>query len=1127
MRPAKACLLVTVLACAILELPQALWAQAVWGAVTGYVRDSSGAAIPQAAVMIKNERTGILTKGIADASGFYNVTHLDPGLYMLSIESRGFQRFVREHIILQVGATVRVDARLGVGSVRQSVTVTAAPPILNTEKTEVSNNFDSEQVQTLPVSGNNETQLYNLVPSVLRDDFQMGSGENPQGTNRTFVHGVWSGAQVYVLDGITDVDYGFSGIQVIDPPPDSIQEVKITTADYDPEFGNTAGMVAQYVTRSGTNQIHGSAYAYNQNAGVGFAADPFTQKLAGTGPHGTGLGVSPWNWNQDGASVGGPIKKNKAFFFGDYQWVGNTYDSNAIATVPNNAFRSGDFSAYAATDPIFSPYTGNPDGTGRSVFPGNQIPAALISPVATKLLDLLPAANLNQNTNNNFLGTEHTVFNTNEFDTRVDWNIGDRDKMFSRYSLYQTYLTNPGIFGIAAGGPTSGYLSPEVAHTLSQQAALNYTHTFGATLFTEFRAGFNRFHINALQADSALDTDTSVGIPNINVPGDPLTGGLAGMNVEGPLGGFTMGITSGVGIPRFEGSTTYEIVDNWTKLMGSHQFLWGAEIQRQDFNFLSVNASSRGNFTFDTSLTASPAVADSGLGVASFLLGLPSEFDRAIFTQFPGERQTRIGIYGQDTWRISPKLTANLGLRWDYFEPVKPAHAGGIANFDPATGDILLAGLGQVSDSANVSTPKDDFSPRIGLAYRLTQKTVVRAGFGQSYFSSGYDATFYHLTSFYPITAQQTIQTSNIYQYIFPISQGPPPSTPPALPSSGILPAPNGTLLKTRPFNWLTENMYAWNFTVERQIGANATLSVGYVGTSGDHLTYGARNLNAAPPGVGPLVDRRPFYKEFGLTQPIDMQCNCVSSNYNALAIGLTKRFSKYYTLTSNFTWSKMLGYYQYNPVDTAVNYGVGGNTNAYFESDAGIDRAAVWNLGYSIVLPYGPGLRWGSGATGATRFLLGGWQLSGIWTAESGLPFTPFVSSNTSLNADFGQVADRVPGVALYQVPGGRNFTHWFNPQAFAIPACCQYGDAAPGTLRGPGAFNADISLWKGWNFKSPLSRENTTLQLRWEMFNAFNYTNAGVPNNDVDTPVVGQITDIEPGFPMREMQLGIHLQW
>jgi outer membrane receptor protein involved in Fe transport len=1090
--------------------------QAVSGAINGYVTDSSGGSIANATVMITNEQTGIKAQTLTNDAGFFNATNLSPGQYTVSFEEKGFSKLVREHVILQVDSTVRVDAALQLGSMSQEVTVAAGAELLQTEKSDVSQSFSQQQVQDLPIVGRNITQLYSVVPGALNDTFQMGAGENPAGTNRVYINGTWSGAQEFILDGITDRSYGFSGVQLIVPPQDSVQELKITTADYDPEFGSTAGMVAQYVTKSGTNELHGSLFYYNRNSDT-FAADPTTQKIAGTGANGKGLGVSPFNWNQGGFSFGGPIKKNKIFFFGDYQLARTIQGASIVATVPNDAFRNGDFSALAATNPIYDPATGNADGTGRqqiSCGALNVICPSRINPVALNLLKILPRANIGQATDNNYVGNVKERFNQNWTDFKGDWNINNSNKFFARYSYFNSDLTNPPLFGVA-GGPTQGGLSPEVATSDAQQVALNYLHTFSPTLLTEARAGMARFNLNAYQYDSGLNTNDQVGIPGINT-GSPLTGGLAGINVQGPVGTFDMGIPSGVGIPRLDAETTFQFVNNWLKMSGSHQLRWGADVRRYRFDFESVNASSRGNYTFCQSASGIPGQSSSGLGMASFLLGGTCSFDRAIFTQRPAERQTNLGLYIQDIWRINNRLTVNYGLRWDYFTPVTSPNKGGLANFDPGTGDILLAGLGDVSNSANVDTPLTNFAPRVGFAFKLTQNTVIRAGLGRSFFSSGYDATFYHLTSFYPIIAQQQITQTNLYQTVFQIDQASPSAAPPELPSSGRLKAPDGTLLKSRPLDWKTETMDSWNFTIEQSLGHDDTLSLGYVGSKGTHLSW-SYNMNAADVGVGPLLARRPYYQAYGLSQSINMECNCSDSNYNALQIVYTKRLSSFYSATSNFTWSKSLGYGNNNPYNRELNYGPGGSNIGT------IDRAVVWTTLHTLNIPYGPGFHFGSGARGLRKLVLAGWVFSGITSLQSGLAFTPTVSSNASLNGDYTQMPNRVPGISPGSVPGGQSAAAWYNPAAFAIPICCQVGNASVGMLRGPGAINADWSLSKNFKFSSILNRESTAIEIRAESFNAWNNTNLGLPNASVDASAAGRITSIQ--YPMRRMEFGVHV--
>jgi hypothetical protein len=473
----------------------------------------------------------------------------------------------------------------------------------------------------------------------------------------------------------------------------------------------------------------------------------------------------------------------------------------------------------------------------------------------------------------------------------------------------------------------------------------------------------------------------------------------------------------------------------------------------------------------------------------------------------------------QDIWRISPRLTLNYGLRWDYFSPVTSPRKGGLANFDPGTGDILLAGLGDVSNSADVTTPFRDFAPRLGLAYKITKSTVVRAGFGRSFFSSGYDATFYHLTSFYPITAQQQVPQTNLYQTVFPIDQPVPDATPPALPSSGRLKAPNGTLLKARPFDWKTETMDSWNFTIEQAIGRGATLALAYVGSKGTHLSW-SYNMNAANVGTGPLLSRRPFYQLYGLSQTISMECNCSDSNFNSLQAVFNKQMSSWYTVTSNFTWGKSLGYSTANPYNRTLDYGPGGNTIG------AIDRKFVWTTLHSLRIPYGPGLRFGSNPNVVSRVLFAGWVFSGVTSFQSGLAFSPSLSSAATLNGDFGQRPNVVPGVPLYDVPGGQSAALWYSPSAFVSPAaCCQVGNASVGMLRGPGQINADWSLAKEFAFKSILNRESTKVEIRAEAYNAWNNTNLGLPNATVNSAAAGRITGLQ--LPMRRLQLGAHVNW
>src|SRR5438034_3992164 len=421
---------VVLLCVAVCGIPLAR-GQMVSGAIRGYAYDPSGAPIVGATVTVKNVDTGITTTRNSDSTGLYLITNLNPGTYAVTVEAAGFRRFVQENVVLRVDSTMRIDAHLVLGELTQEVSVTEAPDMLKTEKTDVGQAIAEHEVQSLPTTGRNLSKLYNLTPGVVQNFFQIGAGENPSEFNGTLVNGQFFGNSEYEIDGVTDTAYGFSGFQIIVPNQDSVQEMKITTADYDPEFGSSAGMIAQYVTKSGTNDLHGSLFWFNRNSAT-FAAEPFTEKIPSTGPNGKGLGPAPFNENQGGFSLGAPIKKNKMFAFGDYQLMRRRLGATVTATVANDAFRSGDFSAFSATHPIFDPATGNPDGSGRRQFSCNGvlnvICADRISPVATNILNLLPQANINQATDVNYVGGGKEQFDNNQFNARYDWNISDRDR---------------------------------------------------------------------------------------------------------------------------------------------------------------------------------------------------------------------------------------------------------------------------------------------------------------------------------------------------------------------------------------------------------------------------------------------------------------------------------------------------------------------------------------------------------------------------------------------------------------------------------------------------------------------------------------------------------------------------
>ena len=1178
----RTCLAILLVGMVTIVWPQPAFSQQVSGTITGFVTDQTGAAIPSATVTATNVLTGVATVRTTESSGLYLFTNLIAGTYSVAVTATGFQKFVRQNVVLSVDSTVTVDAHMQLGQVTQEVTVTGAAPLLNVQKADVSATITARNVEELPTLLRNVSALVVLAPGVTSNSYQQGYAEDPSNGYQASANGQQWGTNNYQIDGITDTQMGASGYQYIVPVVDGIQEMKVTTNNYDAELGQVGGLVAQYVTKSGTNEFHGSLWEFNQNK-ITFAANPYTEKTAGTGPLGKGTGVAPFNQNTFGASLGGPIKKDKVFFFGDYQGGRLAQSAAQLTTVPNSQFQSGNLTAalgspicynpsvgqssngvcggsftsplmvptteggtiQAQQNMVFDPATGYPDGTGRSAFTiggvPNMIPVSRFNQVTAKnILSLLNQNTthgyLNQSlTNLNFTGTVPGDWRTDQEDARVDVNLSANNRLFFRYSILGDLMTDPQLFG-PAGGPSAIGWDGEIGHYRNELGAINFTHTFSPSLMAEFRFGAARFGLVGYQSDVGHSTDNQVGILGINTS-DPLTQGLAGLTIAGPTGGFTMGDPTGQGLPRINHDSQFEYVTNWNKLLGRHQLRWGLDAIRYRFNFLTVNESSRGDFQFNQDITSVNGISGTGLGMASFLLGMPSYYDIAVFSQMPAERQTKIAPYFEDDFRVTPKLTLNLGLRYDYLGPSTTPFPGGSVNFDPDTGDLILAKLGAISSSSNVKANYHNFEPRIGFAYRVLSNTVVRGGFGRSYFEEQYGGgVFGTLCCSYPVQTREDISQINAY---FPVTIPPettpfvfnpnvpiPPAPLPVFPSNGLIPLPTGLGAFVIPTTNQNAYVDTWNITVQHQFAPNLSMSLGYVGNVGRHL-YNGYDLNDAVPGQGPVDPRRPLYQEFGFENSVSMRAPCGKGAYDGFEYVIEKRFSDVYSIHSSLTWQKSLNL-SYDGINTqdpyARNLSYGPSNN---------DRTVIWNVSHIWNLPYGKGLRFGANASPVAQAILGGWVFNGVTSVMSGIPVGISWSDASSLNnaGEFGQRPDLV-GNPLKNIPAGL----WYNPAAFANPApcttsgpTCGFGNYDSGSIIGPGFASANWALWKTFRFKSPLAKEDTSLEFRFESFNLFNRTNKSNPDGTANDSTAGVISNVlgvtAQGSVMRQFQFGIRL--
>ena len=637
----------------------------------------------------------------------------------------------------------------------------------------------------MPVVNRNFTNLNLLAPGATLNTFQHAASENPQQSTLVNTNGQEFAGTNYVLDGMNNND-SVLGITMVNPPIDSVGQVTMITSNYDAEFTQAGGSVVLVETKSGSNTFHGSLFEYLQN-NIFESRDPLTQGLHDPGtpapPH---RGVPELRYNQFGGSIGGPVIKNKIFFFLDYQATLRRAGASQLIRVPTAAERTGDLSDLGV--PIYNPSTGNPDGTGRAQFPNGVIPSSMISAPAAKLLSALPLPNLTpaNPAAPNFAVSLVEQYPTHNVDVRGDEYLTDKLRYFVRYSSLLANVNAPGAFGLYGGPgfPTWGFTGNSNAH--NQNGAFGANYDFGPNLLTEARFGFSRYDVTVNPLDIGQPLATQVGIPGLNIPGRPDTFGLPDLNINGTGGtSGSGGVAAGTGAltlgyscncPLHERETLIDFVNNWTKVYGNHTFKWGADIELAWNLRLPSDQHRAGVYNFNPSVTSLGPTAIGGSGVASFLLGLPSQFQR--FSQISTnqeDRQNRMFYFVQDTWRITHKLTLSYGLRWDTWFPDYSLNPGQGGRYDVTTNTVLIPGVGGISQSANGQTQWHNFAPRLAIAYALNDKTVIRAGYGRSYFQGTFGWTFNNLAAdVYPYVITQQINTSSPYLPVFPLTTAPP-----------------------------------------------------------------------------------------------------------------------------------------------------------------------------------------------------------------------------------------------------------------------------------------------------------------------------------------------------------------
>jgi hypothetical protein len=880
--------------------------QAVFGSIIGTVTDPQGNAVTGAKVTVTSVTKSFTYDTTTNESGNYSVTHLIPDTYRLHIEAPGFKAYDVPSVTVSADTSSSVDAAMQVGAVTQTVEVTGDIPQLQTDRADIDVQFSQKYVEDLPVLNRNFTNFELLSPGTQKlPGFSHAATENPQGGGQIEVNGQHFSGTNFELDG-TDNQDPILGIIVVNPNLDAIGETKIALQDYDAESGKATSGVVRVQTKSGSNEFHGSGFYYYRNSDQE-ARDPFTNK--------PGVPLAAATWKQFGGSVGGPIIKDKLFFFGDYQQtkqqqgITNLYTipsaevlkSCVLATNPMSATPgSCDLSQYltvygASSAQIFNPASSNTaDGSGRTTFNNNLIPIGMIPQNIQNVLAEFPtptvpcgATPTNTCLTNNFVSTGSGPFNQYSFDTRIDYSAPHNYQIFGRFSLDYFNLSGLGGLGALGGlgfGP-GGLNGSSVNHDYS--LAAGFTKPIGSRWLTDFRFGYFKYNPQTHYSDATQAPMDKLMFPGLNsgtgIQGPPETGGLSGFQFNGgnaTLTPFGDGLNIGrCNCPLTESEQQFQFVNNWTYTKGNHNIKFGADIRYAENLRVPSDASRTGLLNFDAGGTSNGG--NGGSALATFLLGDVTSFQRFVSTSLTAaERQKRWFFYGQDSWRISPKFTMSYGLRWEIYFPesVNGKNNGGFANLDQ--GVIRVAGNGPIGLNGNIDNTYKAFAPRLSFAYQFDAKTVLRIGYGRGFDIGVFGSNFGHVvTQNLPVLAQQSLQdtncstaqqptcgpgTSNNRYPVFTTSQGPIPFSFAgilgSISSGGTLPlyGPDGTVEpRVRPTIQRLPTIDQWNATIQRQITPTINLTVSYVGNKGTHVFAGqGPSYNNNEPAIGTGTDK-------------------------------------------------------------------------------------------------------------------------------------------------------------------------------------------------------------------------------------------------------------------------------
>ncbi len=1094
-----ACVLTLVVGLTILP-SRLVMAQAVTGTILGTVTDNTGAVMPGVTVTVTQVETGQSRVYVTASNGEYTAPSIATGTYRVNAELQGFKSVALEGIRLSVDQRVRVDVQLEVGAMTETVEIVASTPLVQANSSDLSTTVQEEQIKALPLNGRNFVSLTRTIPGVMRGipgSNIDGAGSLAWRASAAFsANGQRPRDNNYMLDGVDNNETWLQTV-VIFPSPDAIDEFKLQTSTYSAEFGRSLGGVVNLQLKSGANAYHGSAFEFFRNDA--FDANNFFNNRAGRPK-------PDFTQNQFGGTIGGRIVRDRTFFFADYQGLRINAGQTYLSTVPSTRMRNGDFGEVNRV--IYDPLTGEP-------FPGNAIPRNRWDAASANILaQLYPEPNTAGSVSatgqpiNNYLINPTLTREDDQFDVKVDHVLTSANRFFGRYSFQKTVRTLPATLPHGDAGATFG---AGVGDIDAQSFAFNDTHTFGDSWLNEVRFGWNSIKFFMTPIDYGTNPAAAVGIPGINL--NQATSAMTQLNFQ-----TIRNLGANSNQPLITNQNDFQIFDNVTWLKGRHTVKVGGSLTLRSREILNADTIV-GNFSFTNNQTSNCAgratgcviQANTGFDVASFLLGYATTKTRNLFdAETYTEKRPEYALYVQDDFRVSSRLTLNLGLRWDVFVPWVEVDDRQ-SNFDESTGRFVLASPDAVIDGVKVGRylqtySKRDLAPRLGFAYDVTGdgRTVVRGGFGVfwNFTPGGTSSSKAQNPPFLQSTALNTAAGATTLR----VSDGlpPPPGVDPNRPASGT----TRSIFDIHFRDGFARN---WNINLQKQLGANYMVEVAYVGSQGRNMLLKG-DPNQAPPIVGvtdPNVNR-PYAAVSPALRSIGQVQSRGTLDYHGLLFKFQRRFADNFSVLNSYTWNKAIDLNSDN--DGGVTL-----TNVfdpqYNRGPADYDVTHTLSSSWVYELPLARG-RW-----------FGGWQTSGILYLRSGLPFTVTQTQGVQ-STGTGNRPNRIADGRL----DNPTIERWFDTAAFQAPADVTgtYGDSGRNILRGPGQFNIDFSIIKATRIA------NLDTEFRVEAFNLLNHPQFAQPNGTLGNPLFGQITAMLPnpscalcGTTERNIQLAVKVRF